>query len=101
MDGRKGLAEPISSASIGILVGKRRPRIDGGRPPIRFFTADIFDFHPPVPIDIVISSLFTHHLDDSSLFDSWLDGGECAISWFVNDLHRHPSLSLLWLSRAR
>lgn len=58
---------------------------------IRFVTADVFDFHPPRGIDIVISSLFTHHLDDAALvrFVSWMEMN-AEIGWFVNDLHRHP-----------
>src|SRR5262249_6314373 len=59
--------------------------------PIRYVTANVFDYRPPGPIDIVISSLFTHHLDDASLvrFVTWMEAN-AAIGWFVNDLHRHP-----------
>jgi SAM-dependent methyltransferase len=59
--------------------------------PIRYVTADVFDFRPPGRIDIVISSLFTHHLDDASLirFLGWMED-HAEIAWFVNDLHRHP-----------
>jgi SAM-dependent methyltransferase len=59
--------------------------------PVRFVTANVFDFRPPGGIDIVISSLFTHHLDDASLirFVSWMEA-TVATAWFVNDLHRHP-----------
>jgi SAM-dependent methyltransferase len=59
--------------------------------PIRFVTADIFDYRPPARIDIVISSLLTHHLDDATLirFIAWMEHS-AAIGWFVNDLHRHP-----------
>jgi len=59
--------------------------------PIRYVTANVFDYRPPQPIDIVISSLFTHHLDDASLvrFVAWMEANT-SIGWFVNDLHRHP-----------
>jgi SAM-dependent methyltransferase len=59
--------------------------------PIRFVTTDVFDYRPPRPIDIVISSLFTHHLDDAALvrFLAWMEAN-ATIGWFVNDLHRHP-----------
>ena len=59
--------------------------------PIRYVTANVFDFRPPGRIDIVISSLFTHHLDDAALirFVAWMEDN-AAIGWFVNDLHRHP-----------
>jgi SAM-dependent methyltransferase len=59
--------------------------------PIRYVTANVFDFRPPGGIDIVISSLLTHHLDDASLirFVAWMEE-HAATAWFVNDLHRHP-----------
>jgi len=59
--------------------------------PIRYVTANVFDFSPRRPIDIVISSLFTHHLDDASLirFVAWMEANS-TIGWFVNDLRRHP-----------
>ena len=41
--------------------------------------------------DIILSSLFTHHLDDISLvrFLEWQEAN-ARIGWFVNDLLRHP-----------
>jgi SAM-dependent methyltransferase len=59
--------------------------------PIRWVTANVFDFRPDEPADVILSSLFTHHLDDSSLvrFVSWMEAN-ARIAWFVNDLHRHP-----------
>jgi SAM-dependent methyltransferase len=58
---------------------------------IRFVTANIFDYRPAAPVDIVISSLFTHHLDDAAIikFLRWMDAN-ARIGWFINDLHRHP-----------
>jgi trans-aconitate methyltransferase len=58
--------------------------------PIRFFTADVFEFKPSLQADIVLSSLFAHHLDDKLLirFLSWMEAN-ARIAWFVNDLHRH------------
>ena len=58
---------------------------------IRFITANIFEYRLPRQTDIVISSLFTHHLEETSLirFIAWMEAN-AAIGWFVNDLHRHP-----------
>lgn len=59
--------------------------------PIRFETGDVFARVPGERVDVVISSLFTHHLPDDALvaFLRWMSAvaGE---GWFVNDLHRHP-----------
>ena len=58
--------------------------------PIRFITRNIFDYRPEQPVDVVISSLLTHHLDDDSLvrFIRWMESNT-AIGWFVNDLYRN------------
>ena len=39
--------------------------------------------------DVIISSLFTHHLDDDQVVDFLrMMEGRAALGWFVNDLHR-------------
>jgi SAM-dependent methyltransferase len=57
---------------------------------ITFTTEDIFEFVPERPIDIIISSLFTHHLTHAQIVDflRWMDSRACK-GWFINDLHRH------------
>ena len=59
--------------------------------PIRWITTDLFDYRPDEPVDIVLSSLFTHHLTDDQVvgFVRWMEA-TAAVGWFVNDLHRHP-----------
>lgn len=56
---------------------------------IEWITSDAFSFSPPSGIDVVISSLFTHHLSDDEIvrFLRWMEG-EARYGWFINDLHR-------------
>jgi SAM-dependent methyltransferase len=56
---------------------------------IRYATGDLFDL-PPGETDVVISSLFTHHLTDAQVveFLVWMER-RARRGWFVNDLHRH------------
>lgn len=58
---------------------------------IEWITGDAFSYDPPVPIDLVISSLFTHHLTDSEIvrFLQWMDRVTTR-GWFISDLHRKP-----------
>lgn len=58
---------------------------------IRWVTGDAFSYQPELPIDIVVSSLFTHHLPDAEIvrFIQWMER-VAARGWFINDLHRHP-----------
>lgn len=57
--------------------------------PIRYRTGDLFD-EPAGQFDVVISSLFTHHLTDAEVvrFLGWMERS-ARLGWFVNDLHRH------------
>jgi SAM-dependent methyltransferase len=50
---------------------------------------DVFDYDDAP--DVVVSALFTHHLDDASVarFVTWMED-RAAVGWFVNDLHRLP-----------
>jgi SAM-dependent methyltransferase len=58
--------------------------------PLRWVSADCFSYRPTGPVDLIVSSLFGHHLDDDELvrFLSWMDS-TAGLGWFVNDLHRH------------
>lgn len=60
---------------------------------IDFRTGDAFAMAAYEPVDIVISSLVTHHMEDGDIvrFLQWMEA-RARLGWFVNDLHRH------WLS---
>lgn len=56
---------------------------------IQYVTADLFAYNPPERPDIIISSLFAHHLPDESLIRFLkLMEDRARIGWFVNDLRR-------------
>ena len=58
---------------------------------IQWVSADIFHFAKSEPLDIVISSLFTHHLIENEIvrFLMWMEES-ARIGWFINDLSRAP-----------
>ncbi len=59
--------------------------------PIRWISQNLFDYKPERPVDIVVSSLFTHHLKAPDLvrFVKWMEA-TAQLGWFVSDLRRHP-----------
>jgi len=57
---------------------------------IDYRTGDAFLIPVEEPIDLIVSSLVTHHMDDAEIiaFLQWMEE-RARIGWFVNDLHRH------------
>jgi SAM-dependent methyltransferase len=57
---------------------------------IDYRVGDVFDWPAHRAVDVVVSSLFTHHLSDGALvrFLCWMDQ-TAAVGWLTNDLHRH------------
>jgi SAM-dependent methyltransferase len=70
---------------------------------IRWITGDVFDHPIDERVDVVISSLFTHHLTDADAarFLRWMEDN-ATVGWFVNDLSRAPIPYHLfrWFARA-
>ena len=86
---RRGLSLDLTGVDLNPWSARSASEATAAGRPIRFVTANIFDYLPPRPVDIVISSLLTHHLDNAALvrFIAWMEE-KAAIGWFVNDLHR-------------
>jgi 2-polyprenyl-3-methyl-5-hydroxy-6-metoxy-1,4-benzoquinol methylase len=57
---------------------------------IEWVNADVFEFCSQEAIDLVVSSLFTHHLAEADVvrFLEWMEE-HAAIGWFINDLSRN------------
>ena len=56
---------------------------------IEYYAADIFDYQPPHPIDVVTTSLVTHHLSDTMIVRllRWLETTSHK-GWLICDLQR-------------
>jgi SAM-dependent methyltransferase len=69
---------------------------------IEWVTGDAFSYAPPGGIDVVLSSLFTHHLPEAEIvrFLAWMEGvARCG--WFVNDLLRSRKSYVLFATLAK
>jgi hypothetical protein len=87
---RRGFKLDLTGVDQNPLSARAAEEVTAPERPIRFVTADIFAYQPPSQVDIVVSSLMTHQMDDTSLirFISWMEAN-AAIGWFVNDLRRN------------
>jgi SAM-dependent methyltransferase len=88
---RRGVAVDLTGIDLNPWSAASATEATAPERPIRWITADLFDYRPEQPIDLIVSSQFTHHLDDALLvrFIGWMEQ-TARLGWFVSDLHRHP-----------
>ncbi|HEX4032442.1 MAG TPA: methyltransferase domain-containing protein [Terracidiphilus sp.] len=74
----------INPDAIAIAAEAEAPRSN-----IEWVAANIFDYTPSKPVDLVVSCLFAHHLTDEEIvrFLAWMED-HSALGWFINDLTR-------------
>ena len=88
---RNGVNVEIIGVDMNPWAARAAKEVTASGRPIKWVTADLFDFRPEGGADIVISSLFTHHLPNPKLvrFIRWMEE-TARIGWFINDIERHP-----------
>lgn len=74
----------LSTDAIGIAEEATPPECR-----IEFIATDVFEYEPREPVNTIVSSLFTHHLNDEEIvrFIGWMER-HARLGWFVNDLSR-------------
>ena len=69
---------------------------------ITWVTGNALEYRPQKPVDIVVSSLMAHHLEDEEIVAllRWMEATARA-GWFINDLERSERTSRMfaWLDR--
>ncbi|MDA3962894.1 MAG: methyltransferase domain-containing protein [Planctomycetota bacterium] len=88
---RRGIAVSLTGVDLNQWSRKAALEATPATTAINWVTANAFDYRPSAGIDVIISSLFTHHLTDPLLirFLRWMEA-TARVGWYVNDLHRHP-----------
>ncbi len=80
---------------VGVDINPRATTIAQNETPswmnIRFEAANIFEYRPSEPFDVIVNSFFMHHLrnDQIVLLLQWM-AKNSRLGFFINDLHRHP-----------
>lgn len=86
---RRGVAVRLTGIDLNPYAARAAREMTAGSSTIAWWTGDAFSYAPSAPVDVVISSLFTHHLPDAEIvrFLAWMEG-TARRGWFINDLHR-------------
>lgn len=87
--GRRGVAVRLTGIDLNPYAARAARELEVSGSGIEWITGDAFSYTPAVPIDVVVSSLFTHHLPDREIvaFLQWMER-VAHRGWFINDLHR-------------
>ncbi len=86
---RNGRAVRLTGIDLNPYAARAAREFTPAGSAIEWITGDAFSYIPDQPINIVISSLFTHHLPEAEIirFLQWMEH-TATCGWFINDLHR-------------
>ncbi|HEY4356213.1 MAG TPA: methyltransferase domain-containing protein [Acidobacteriaceae bacterium] len=100
---RRNMPVWLTGVDLSPLATRVAREFSRGKSSIRWVTGDAFSYDTESnPIDLVISSLFTHHLSDDDLvrFLAWMERVSRR-GWLINDLRRSAKSYKLfqWLAK--
>jgi SAM-dependent methyltransferase len=84
-----GVQVKLTGIDVNPYATRAAKEFTTGHNGIRWITKSALAYQPDEPVDVVISGLFTHHLQDDAIvqFLGWMEQ-TAQLGWFVNDLHR-------------
>jgi len=87
---KRGFVVKLSGLDMNPRSSKAAKRATPVGQNITFITGDVFNFNPPTAIDFIVTSQFTHHLQDNGVIMilKWLEKS-ARRGWHIADLHRH------------
>jgi hypothetical protein len=92
---RRGIAVQLTGIDLNPHAARAAAESTPKELGITWVTGDAMVYQPEKPIDIVVSSLMTHHLEDEEIVAllCWMEA-TVQVGWFINDLERSE-----WSSR--
>lgn len=86
----RGVAVELTGIDLNADTVAIAAEASGTASAIKWEQADVFEYAPPQRVDLVLSSLFTHHLTDANIvrFLRWMEEHAWR-GWCINDLSRN------------
>ena len=86
---RKGIAVQLTGIDLNPYAARAAAESTPKDLGIAWMTGDALMYRPEKPVDIVVSSLTAHHLEDEEVIAllRWMET-TTQVGWFINDLHR-------------
>jgi 2-polyprenyl-3-methyl-5-hydroxy-6-metoxy-1,4-benzoquinol methylase len=92
---RRGIAVQLTGIDLNPYAARAAAESTPKELGITWVTGDALEYRPEKPMDIVVSSLLAHHLEDEEIIAllRWMEA-TVQVGWFINDLERSE-----WSSR--
>src|SRR3984957_16978612 len=86
---RRGIAVQLTGIDLNPFAARAAAESTPKEFKIAWLTGDALAYRPEKPVDIVVSSLMAHHLEDEEIIAllRWMEA-TARVGWFVNDLER-------------
>lgn len=99
---RRNMPVYLTGVDMNPFATRAAREFTGASSHIQWITSDALTYRPERPIDIILSSIFTHHLTDEEIvhFLAWME--QTAVrGWFINDLERSRTPYMLFTLLSR
>lgn len=86
---RRGIAVQLTGIDLNPYAARAAVESTPKESGISWVTGDALLYRPDKPVDIVVSSLMAHHLEDEEIITllRWMET-TAQVGWFINDLER-------------
>jgi 2-polyprenyl-3-methyl-5-hydroxy-6-metoxy-1,4-benzoquinol methylase len=86
---RRGIAVELTGVDLNANAVRAAREATAAESRISWVAGDVYSYADAAQVDVVVSSLLTHHLREDEIvrFVAWMES-TARVGWFVNDLHR-------------
>jgi SAM-dependent methyltransferase len=94
---RRGIAVRLTGIDMNPYAARAAAEFTPKEFAITWITGDALKYRPATPVDIIVSSLTTHHLEDAEIIAllRWMES-TARLGWFINDLERSQRASQMF-----